>query len=263
VWRTKGLPQHGFPNAVATTWVRAESDVKVRVVRADPRMMRPAAGGLEAPVVLAVASGGRGPLSLWWSGGTFAVAPDAPTPDAMQLAGGFPPGTQQTAVARIAAGVQDADGMLVWVELFPEARADARTAAAMDALLHRLGCSVRIALAGSARAFLGGSLDGSGETAVPAPPGAARLVRIPGPHGYPIFTETPLVPIQVWRPLQAKRVRYFYKPAPAASGSAAGVGAGVGAGMAGSPPASTASPSQASSAATNTERSSIRVQSRP
>jgi hypothetical protein len=242
VWRTRGLPQHGFPAAVATTWVRLASGVKARVVRADPRTMSPTPGSPDAPEVLAIAPGSHGTQSLWWSSGAFAMAPEAPTPEATQLASGFPPGAPQAAAARAAAGVQDADGMFVWIELFAEERADERTAAAMDSLLQRLGCSTRIAFAGGARAFLGGSLDASGETAATVPPAAIRLHRAPGPRAYPMFTETPLVPIQVWRPLQAKRIRYFYKPAPVASASASAV---------------------APSASTNSEHSAIRVQSRP
>jgi hypothetical protein len=261
VWRTKGLPQHGFPSAIATTWVRVEAGVKVRVVRADPRTMSPAGApdapdAADAPELLALAPGSHGTQSLWWSSGAFSIATEVPTPDATQLAGGFPAGAPQAAAARAAAGVQDADGMLVWVELFPEERADERTATAMDSLLQRLGCSTRIAFAGGARAFLGGSLDASGDAAATAPPAAVRFRRIPGPRAYPIFTDTPFVPIQVWRPLQAKRVRYFYKPAPAPSASAS-------ASSTPSPSASSTSSPQPPSPATNSEHSSIRVQSRP
>jgi len=263
VWRTKGLPQHGFPYAVATTWVHAASGVKLRVVRADPRTMLPAgvaprSGGAEdvapaaapadAPTVLAIESGGRGPLQLWASDAGFAVAADAPVAGAVRLAGGFPTGAPQASVARAAVGVKDDDGTLVWVELFAEDRADASTASAMDALLARLGCGARMALAGNARAFLGGSLDAAGDTATPAPPTAARLVRISAPDAHAAFADTPLVPIQVWRPLQAKRVRYFYKPAASTSGSAASS----------TPPSPARAPEAASS-----EHPSIRVQSPP
>jgi hypothetical protein len=217
-WRTKGLPQHGFPFAIATTWVRypGHPEKKLRVVRADPRTMKPGAGsGGESPTVLSVESGGKGPASLWWSNGAFAIAPSAPRADATLLAGGFPTAPSAAAgapAARAVVGVQDEDGMLVWVELPPDERADAGAAAAMDSLLERLGCSTRLALVGGARAFLGGTLDAAGEAGAPAPPSATRMVRVTGPGAHPMFADTPLVPVQVWRPLQAKRVRYFYKP---------------------------------------------------
>ena len=93
----------------------------------------------------------------------------------------------------------------------------------MDALLARLGCSSRMAVPGRAAAWLGGgagALDASGEPlalavgrAVGSVP-AVRLVRATAPDAHPIFADTPIVPIQVWQPLQAKRVRYFYKPPP-------------------------------------------------
>jgi hypothetical protein len=97
---------------------------------------------------------------------------------------------------------------------------DAHTAAAMDALLDQLGCSSRMAVPGEARALPGGSLDLTGAAAAP-PPGALRLLRAHAPDAHPVFPDTKLVDIDVWRPLQAKRVRYFYKPPPAASSGAA------------------------------------------
>ena len=57
----------------------------------------------------------------------------------------------------------------------------------------------------------------------PAPADAVRLVRAHAPDAHPIFTDTPLVPVSVWQPLQAKRVRYFYKPAAAPSASTTAV----------------------------------------
>jgi hypothetical protein len=114
----------------------------------------------------------------------------------------------------VAAGVQDEDGTLDWVELAAGTTADASTASAMDALLERLGCTARIAMLGDARALLGGDLDLAGNEVPQPPPAVARLVRSQAPDAHPIFLDTPIVPVQVWQPLQAKRVRYFYKPPP-------------------------------------------------
>jgi hypothetical protein len=110
--------------------------------------------------------------------------------------------------------------MLVWIELAPQERADAQTAAAMEGVLQRLGCSGRVAFAGGPRILLGGSLDAAAAPAPPAGPASTRFERVPGPDAHTMFTDTPMVPIQVWRPLQAKRVRYFYKPKASASASA-------------------------------------------
>jgi len=135
-------------------------------------------------------------------------------PDAVTVVGGCALDDACAASAHAAAGVQDEDGMLVWVELPPGVHPDAATAATMDTLLAHLGCTGRLAVAGGARLLPGGTLDTSGDP-LPAPPDATvRLVRAPGPGARPVFPETPIVPISVWQPLQAKRVRYFRKPPP-------------------------------------------------
>jgi hypothetical protein len=80
-----------------------------------------------------------------------------------------------------------------------------------------MGCRTRMAVPGRAQVLLGGALDATGTpVAAPAPP-TVRLVRAPAPDAHPIFGDTPIVPIEVWQPLQKKRVRYFYKPAASAS----------------------------------------------
>ena len=240
VWRTRGLPQHGFPYAIATAWARSEvrRDLKLRVVRADPRAMKP---GQEAdgPTVLVLAAPAHGDASLWWAHGVFSIGASPPTKDATRLASGAPPNVSAAAPSRAMVGVQDEDGMLAWVELPSEVHADAQTAAAMDALLDQLGCRSRMAVGADARALPGGTLDASASAAPPAPAGATRLVRARAPDAHAFFESTPVVDIEVWRPLQAKRVRYFYKPPPAASSAAGAAGAAV-------PPASASASASAS-----------------
>jgi hypothetical protein len=221
-WRTQGLPQHGFPYALATAWTKIDG-IKLLVVRVDPRTIKPAAAAdSESPTVLALAGSARGEVSLWWASGVFSVETGPPTKGATRLVAGYPASSAAAATARSAVGVQDEDGMLVWVELPPEARADVHSAAVMDALLERLGCSTRMATS-DARALLGGSLDAAGTPVATTALGAAatRLVRAHAPDAHPFAEKTPLVDIEVWRPLQAKRVRYFYKPSPAPSASSA------------------------------------------
>lgn len=236
-WRTKGLPQHGFPYAIATTWVHgALPGLKLRVVRADPRTMKPAAAGTDdEPTVLELEGPARGDLGLWWSGDVFSLAPSAPAKDAARLVSGYPATAAPAATARAAVGVQDEDGMLVWVELPEGARPDATTAAAMDSLLQSLGCTQRMTVPGDARALPGGTLDAAGDPARIAPADAAAraggaesarvvtLVRTRAPDAHPVFEDTPIVPVSTWQPLQAKRVRYFYKPPPPAASSASAV----------------------------------------
>jgi hypothetical protein len=70
--------------------------------------------------------------------------------------------------------------------------------------------------------MLGGTLDAAGDPLPVAVAPSARLVRAHAPDAHTIFPDTPIVPASVWQPLQAKRVRYFYKPPPATSASAPG-----------------------------------------
>jgi hypothetical protein len=212
-WRTKGLPQHGFPFSLAITSVQAaRPGLKLRVVRADPRTMMPAASDAQttSPTVLALLAPAKGDASLWWSSGVLSVGASAPAKDAVRLASGYPASAPAAATARAAVGVQDEDGMLVWVELPAGEHPDAQTAAAMDALLESLGCSERTMLPGEARALLGGTLDAAGDALPAAVAPSVRLVRVRSPDAHTIF-----------QPLQAKRVRYFYKPPPATSASGA------------------------------------------
>jgi hypothetical protein len=258
-WRTAGLPQHGFPYAIAIAAVHADRVAGLlRVVKVDPRTVKPAGAAAkdadpgQEPTVVSLATAPVGDTALWWSGGGFSVGIAAPVKGAVRVGAGWPLTATEAASARAAAGVEDEDGMLVWVELPPEARSDAQSAAAMDALLSRLGCSERIALGGDARILLGGSLDAGGNAIAAPPPDAARFVRAKAPDAHRFFEDTPLVDVEVWRPLQAKRVRYFYKPAPSSSSaSSAAPGASEGAHAPAAPPGTPRGP----------EATSIRVQS--
>jgi hypothetical protein len=171
-----------------------------------------------APTVLALvapAAATRAARTLSWRDGLFAIeatGPSVPTRDAATLLGGCAMNDPCASSAHAAIGVQDEDGMLVWVELQPDVHADGATAAALDALLARLGCGARMAVPGRAQALLGGALDAAGNAVASPPFPTVRLVRASSPDAHPIFTDTPIVPIQVWQPLQMKRVRYFYKP---------------------------------------------------
>lgn len=233
VWHTKGLPQHGFPYALATTWVRADAQpgLVLRVLRADPRTLKPATiAGPPAPAVLSLTAGARGTMSLWWYSAVFSIGASAPSSDATALAGGVPLTSPLAATARAAVGVQDEDGMLVWIELPPDARIDSQTAKTMDAWLSRLGCSARMSLPGDARALVGGSIELSGISVADAmPPIGGRLVRGHAPDAHATFDGTPIVPIQMWQPLQAKRVRYFLTPSPSPSSPSSGSSASSGA----------------------------------
>lgn len=248
-WRTEDLPQHGFPYAIATGWLRATSraqpaaDLPLRILRVDPRTVIPsgrvdprAVGAVDdagsqgavardssaPPTVVGFVAPVHGSLALEWSAGVFSIAPARPASEVSALVAGYAFGDPRAAPARASAGIQDEDGMLAWIELPDGTAGDVTTSAAMDAALQRMGCSVRMAVP-NARVLLGGTLDVAGNPIhgdVPAL--VSRLVRARAPDAHTIFEQTPIVPLQVWQPLQKKRVRYFYKPSPrpgAASGA--------------------------------------------
>ena len=258
-WRVKGLPQHGYPYAVAITSVRLgpeATDKRARVLRIDPRTVMgatgaPAAGSEivatfgKARVVAAPPTpgdkkrpaGGRSPAAgtnesgdagagarrLWIGGHVFGIDRGVPTTGGA-IADVVAIDASGANEARSAVGIADEDGMLQWVELLPEDKADATTADRMLKLLDRLGCSSRGLVTGDVRAFLGGSLDIGGQAAS-APSATVGLVRTAAPGARAMFESNEIVPQSVWFPLQEKRVKWRPTLAPpdkpATSGSAA------------------------------------------
>jgi hypothetical protein len=227
-WHVKGLPQHGFPYALATTSMRvdpARPALEARLLKIDPRAVdaSPAASKLAAGAqIVAVLDGGEAGSAdapaLWHSAGAFSIGASPPVPEAVRLATGH-------AGAGVAAvGVADDGGMLVYVELAPPPAAPtAADAKLLDDLLGRLGCGLRLPLAKPLAVALGGDTDLAG-TAVRAPvaPGAVRLARATLPGGRRMFEDTPVVPFNVWYPLQQQRIRYFKKPAGQAEATPGG-----------------------------------------
>jgi hypothetical protein len=228
-WRVKGLPQQGFPYAMATTDLRPdprEPGRKVHVLRLDPKTLRPAgsAGTTEqTPTVVSLFSDARGPLSVWWQDEMFMIGASVPL-GAAKVASGVPFGVARAPLVRAVAGVEDLDGMLDWIEVDGGGAPSQGLLESLDGVLARLGCSRRVAIEGDARALLGGSTDLAGAPSAPPLLPFVRFVRGTTPAAHPYFETTPIVGPSVWQPLQSKRVRYFPKPpkpAPPAPASAA------------------------------------------
>jgi hypothetical protein len=233
-WRTKGLPQHGYPFASALTTARlfpnGSPDRKVRVVRIDPRAVALDKPEAEAPNTVLVL--GRPPKTkpssnaeqsdrkLWLGAHVFTIDKTPPANGAA-LANVLPPGS---VTARGAVGISDEDGFLNWVELPPDDAPSSEASAAMLELLQRAGCTTRGLLAGDVRAYLGGTLDAAGEPGAPAVP-TVRLTRTTTPAAKQIFENVAIVQQPVWQPLQSQRVKWRPtlappEPKPSASASA-------------------------------------------
>lgn len=213
IWRLKGLPQHGFPPALATTLLRSDlnrAEARLRVLAVDPRAVtlagesRAVAG---APVVLTMTTSARarpGETSLYVGGGGFALSANA-VPGAVALFSGLSAGSESAA----AVGVRDADGALIYVEPESEGR---EPGAIFESALARAGCQKTLLLDKSLNALLGGTTTLGG---IPGRSGSGteiRFVRADAPGGRTLFADTPIVPFAQWQPLQMKRIRYFKKP---------------------------------------------------
>jgi hypothetical protein len=239
-WRVKGLPQHGYPYASAISEVRlGAGDRRARILRLDPRALRPVAASEtdeKLPLVVAFGRATRGPRDagapapsartkkLWLGDRVFTID-ESPPPHAVAITDVLPSDAPGAASARAAVGVADEAGMLQWIELRPEDAPSAETSVAMLAVLERIGCTARGLVGGDLRAFLGGSLDIGGEPAAPTSV-SIRLARASAPAAKQMFESVAIVPQSVWHPLMSQRVRWrptlAPKEKPAAPASASG-----------------------------------------
>jgi hypothetical protein len=211
-WDLKGLPQHGFPYALARTEVPIGSR-RARVLRIDPRMLtkdvKHATVGKDGKpgVVLRVVPAGAPSaevLSLWLSAGAASIAPRAMVTGSLRLAT-----ADRGDSASAAIGVEEESGHVIYVEAADGAGPIA--VAELDSLLERFGSSQIIPLRDPWQLALGGDTD-LALRAVRLADDSVTLYRQPGPGSQRIFEGTPIVPFDKWYPLQARRIRYFKKP---------------------------------------------------
>jgi hypothetical protein len=229
-WKLRGLPQHGFPYALALTELRPDASrptLKVTILQMDPRTVSaaPASARASAPTVAIVDPGPApvGPVtSLWHSEGAFSIGSAPPVVNAVRLYSVEPRRNDATA----AIGVTDEGGMLIYAEIEPQAaKSDARehprleqspspqNNKLLDDLLTKVGCSARLLLGHPLALALGGDADLTGAAMrAPSGPGAVRLLRVEAAGARRIFEDTKVVPYDVWYPLQQTRIRYFKKP---------------------------------------------------
>ena len=243
-WKTKGLPQYGFPYAVATSEQNV-GPVPLRALRIDPRTVGlPGAPGIKSDAKTVVmftsaevpAGPGKrtgadsakapGNVGLFHARSVFLLATEVPEAAKTGSAGaaaallrGVRPGAPGAETARAAVGIGDDDGMLTWLELGPQVRPSAETAKLLADTLSKAGCSSRMLVTGDVHPWLGGALDLAGERAASLPPGP-KLLRGTAPGARAYFEDTQVVSPDVWLPLQAARVRYFRKLPPQGAASA-------------------------------------------
>jgi hypothetical protein len=227
-WRTRGLPQHGFPFALATAKVALDTSRPnhvARLLKVDPRVVAPqGAAGVDddAPAVVVfsgIARAKNNQPTLWLSRGAFSIAVEPPD-GGVGLFSGLAPSDIAASNATAAVGITDDDGMLIYAETdAPDAASD------LYQLLARVGCSSRMLLARTLTPALGGTTSLEGAAVAPTDAASVRLVRRAAPGAKSIFEDTPIVPPEVWQPLQMRRIRYFKKPTPTSAASAGGTSA--------------------------------------
>jgi hypothetical protein len=210
VWRVKGLPQHGFPYAMATTVVRPDAaapERRFRLLALDPRTFEVARDARAERPLVAVLDPGAATEgeSVWLDARSFSVGAEPPRKSAVRVATGSPTATEGRGVV----GVHDESGMLIYAELDGVAPA---SVTAMAELLGKLGCSQRVVLAEPLGVALGGHTSlAEAPVHPPSGPSAVRLVRSEAARGRRFFEDTPVVSRDVWYPKQQHRVRYFKK----------------------------------------------------
>lgn len=211
IWKVKGLPQHGFPYALATTAIHLDKTSQAfRVLEVDPRTLAVAGAKDPEDETILVASGPeeKSKASLWFGGRAFAIGDAEPMKGAARLAGGDPESTTGVAVV----GVHDESGMLFYVEAEQAAGTAALDMRAIRDLLAKLGCSQVLVLDKPLALAMGGTLALSGDVIrPPTGKGVVRFIRSEPPGGKRFFEDTPVVSKDIWYPLQQQRVRYFKK----------------------------------------------------
>lgn len=224
-WVVKDLPQHGWPYALATTWVRpsaARPDTKVRLLELDPAQLRLAEANDDLTrLVVAFTTeprGTEGTTALWLQRGRLTIAKEAPGVGSTRLATGYLPGEPGARQAVGAIGIAPG-GLFMYAEIATE-QGKGDDPKLLHELLGKLGCREVLLLDEPLGAAVGGLRDLGGHP-VKLTRRSIRLVRGEGPGARRVFTTTPIVEPNVWYPLQSKRVRYFKKKEPPAADAAA------------------------------------------
>ena len=218
-WRMHGLPQYGWPHAVATTNVRPDAErpaTRAGLIKIDPKLVR-----VERPddvdpqrIVEFRFALGKGASALWLSETRgFSIDAMPPEPTATKITAGMPTGAAEAQRAQAAVGIDDA-GMLIYARITegPDPRRDGTL---LRELLERLHCDQVLLLPRPLGASLGDrSLGDKGERdegqngasqSAAGSTSRVTLVRTEGPGLRSIFPNTPVVGPKTWAPLQQRR----------------------------------------------------------
>ncbi len=209
VWRVAGLPQHGWPYAVATTNLRtdpAQPEFRIGLIKLDAKLLRVGQpGDVEQKVVVELrgtSQAASGEITLFHGERAGFHLGDKPLQaDAWRIASGLPAGAQGASDLAAAMGI-DETGALIYARV-TAGQHGSGDGDRLAALLQELGCQTLMFLPRPVAALFGDKAEGSG-----APGLAVQLVRTSGPGASRLFPDTRIVGPKTWAPLQQKRVRY-------------------------------------------------------
>jgi hypothetical protein len=208
-WRVEGLPQHGWPYAVATTNLRADAkdpEFRIGLLKLDAKLVRVGQAGEVDPKVVVELRGqseaGPGQVTLYHAEDVgFHIAYQPRVKGAARVTSGFPADAPVAKDASSAMGI-DPSGALIYARVtggqHPSGDGDR-----LAALLTELGCQTLLFLPRPLATLFGNAGEASN-----APGLGVRLVRSAGPGARRLFPDTPIVKPTKWAPLQQKRVRY-------------------------------------------------------
>jgi hypothetical protein len=208
-WRVEGLPQHGWPYAVATTNLRVdprEPEFRIGLIKLDAKLVRVGQpGDLDPQVVVELrgqSDAGPGQVTLFHADNLgFHIADKPSVKGALRVTSGFPAGAPAAKDAQAVMGI-DQSGALLYARVAggPHPNGDGDRLAA---LLKELGCQTLLFLPRPLATLFGDAGEASN-----APGLGVKLVRAEGPGARRLFPDTPIVKPTRWAPLQQKRVRY-------------------------------------------------------
>ncbi len=198
-WSTADLPQYALPPALARTSLRADArypESRMHLLKVDPSRAEPSEQRSQAQHLASWAKPTPAETTYWWHDGALLDAAERPHPEAFALFSGSrgPSPTQRAAV-----GV-DREGMLVYAEIVTGGPPQHSGGEFLKAGLSMVGASRVIYLDETANIVVEGR--DLNRHPVPAPTEAIHLTRWHDPGFQDIFTDTPVVPRNVWRPLQ-------------------------------------------------------------
>jgi hypothetical protein len=208
-WRVAGLPQHGWPYAVATTNLRVdpkEPGFRIGLIKLDPKLVRVGQPGDVDPKVVLELRGqsetAPGELTLYHADKVgFHVAYTPRVKGALRVTSGLPVDAASAKDAAAAMGI-DESGALIYARVTAGQHASG-DGESLGQLLTQLGCQSILFLPRPLGTLFGSVGEGSG-----VPGLGVQLVRADGPSARRLFPDTPIVKPTVWAPLQQKRVRY-------------------------------------------------------